>query len=390
MYRSLLIATLVVLYFFSTAVYADWPDTCDSSQRENPSNPHSPCKWVPDSTITSAKYVVEMEYPVCRHYIYLEGLEYLPPGGLGYLSSVGGVQGLTYDTARWNLSDVASTSSLHYQSLKWEKLEDGRIRLSTVSENDFTVNGVINQLIFRVTPVTSANFYAKIPNATGGHYLVSIGELSRITNLNSYTVLAWSCYERLQTEKQRLDQLDQLEAERIELEQQLLIHAEKEQARLEAETIRLAQEKDNAQKRLETTKQVSAEIDAASAAWLVELQSIRALEKQIQDELNARTLAAIESARLLKDEYIAIKTLQLEETSRRTRLLSEWYSEALSSWLDFEDLANRTWAEIAKNENEIERVKGEIETIQDSFDQTLVEIQQRIEQFNLEQQESEN
>ena len=130
---------------------------------------------------------------------------------------------------------------------------------------------------------------------------------------------------------------------------------------------------------------IATEIDAANAAWLVELRSIRALEQQIQDELNARTLAAIENARLLKDEYIAIKTLQLEEGSRRTRLLSEWYSEALASWQVFEDLANRTWAEIAKNE--IERVKGEIEAIQDSFDQTLTEIQQRFEQFNLEHQE---
>ena len=43
-------------------------------------------------------------------------------------------------------------------------------------------------------------------------------------------------------------------------------------------------------------------MQAANAAWLVELQSIRALEKQIQDELNARTLAAIEST--LKDEHI--------------------------------------------------------------------------------------
>ncbi len=403
MNRALLIAASVLLFLlFSTVANADYPETCDQSQREVPSNPHSRCKWVPDSMITSAGYVVEMEYPVCRHYIYLEGLASLPPGEFGRYRAY---KNNELDVAHISSGDggdgggLSTTYTSGSSGWMWETTDKGiRIRNFLPSDggthpysyHDFTVNvgtPYRQQFVRYNLPTAKIIFEAFIDSEhSDRRYPVKIGELNRIANINSHDTLAWSCYERLQVEKQRLENLDKLEAERIELEQQLLIHQEKERARIQDENIRIAQERKHAQKRLEATQQVSAEIDAANAAWLVELRSIRAIEEQIQEELNQRTLAAIESARLLKDEYIAIKTLQMEEARRRSALLNEWYAEALLSWQDFEDLANRTWAEISANENEVERVKGEIQTIQDSFDQTLLEIQQRIEQFNLEQQ----
>ena len=172
------------------------------------------------------------------------------------------------------------------------------------------------------------------------------------------------------------------------MKHELLAHKAEEQAKIRIETIRLAQEKANATKRLEITREVSLEIKAANSAWLVELGEIKVIEKQIQDDLNQRTLDAIESARKLKDEYVAIRTLQLEEAQERTKILNDFYHEALISWQDFEDLANRAWEEIGASESEIEKNKQAIQDIQDNFDKTVSELNQRIEEFIIQNQKS--
>ena len=389
MNRALLTAISLVLltFFFSTVVYAGYPDTCEEVDRESPLL----CKWVPDSMITSAEYVVEMEYPMCRHYIYLEGLAVLPPGDRGSFISL--QEPKSYEEYRGLSPDYIFGAGV----VKWE-LVGNKVRISAFPpganyqyNRDFSVESnrpYFQDFVYYNLPPSKVIFRAHIERRAGtGTYPVVIGELPSIENINNHESLAWSCYEQLHIEKKRREELIKIEEERVRLEQSLIIHRAHEQAKIEAENLRLAQEKANAEKRLEITKQVSEEIDAANAAWLLELQAIRIIEQQIQDELNQRTLAAIENARQLKDEYIAIKTLQMEEARRRSALLNEWYAEALLSWQDFEDLANRTWAEISVNENEVERVKSEIQSIQDSFDQTLLEIQQRIEQFNLEHQQ---
>ena len=391
---AVVIILAAMLSVFVSTVYAGYPDTCDAQGRIDPADPESPCKWT-TAQAASAEYHVEMEYPYCRHYVYLNGLSELPPNGQGRLQR--------YDLNGGRLSGAGTRASatLHLPGTNgghayWE-LYNGAVRLHRSGhddhDHDFNINHDAplyqsfvrhegDKVLGRFLVTASVGYKVKPTDEYDtGFYQVVLADLPMVSGLAAHQALADSCHTQLAIEKQRRESLADVERQRIADEQALVVLQAEERAKLDAENARIAQERTHAAERLRITQEISTEIAAANQAWVEELATIKAIEVDIQANLNARTVASIEAARTIKDEYIAIATIRVTETERRVELLNQFYAEALQSWMDFEDLANRAWAEIAANENQIASAKAAIANIQTTFDETEQAVNERLETF---------
>ncbi len=397
MNRKVLLLSFLVLVALSMAIgltrwtaYADYPTECAAEERETPDNPFSPCKWETESVATSAEYMVEMEYPLCLHHLYLRGMSELPPGHSG----------------SWRAWDIHG-KRLHYdwesigepgsgRDYNWEVVA-GSVRINvdpqeyqstysfSVTDNTPKFQTLIPRHDATSRPLGRLHVKGWVANRDGtGSYSVTLADLPAIDNLAVHKALTYSCHQQIRIEKQRREDLAAVEAQKAADDQALVVLQAEEQARLDANNARIAQEKRNTAERLRVTQEISSEIDASNQAWISELSEIKALEVAIQADLNQRTLASIESARTIKDEYIAIATLRLTETQNRVNLLNDWYQEELDSWETFEGLADQVWIEININEGEIEAAKSSIARIQTTFDQTVTAINARMEAFQRE------
>ena len=393
MFKLTAIATLSIVFVFLAlypSVDADYPTVCADQDRIDTQNPESPCKWTTQQA-TSAEYVVEMEYPHCRHSIYLRGLSELPPGGSGRLvrrdlndrrmSGAGGSDGAS-------LSHHTGSGHLY-----WEIAEGGvrlHVRDHDEYNRDFNINHdtpayqpflrhegdkvlgrflVAGHVGYKINPSDTYN--------TGG-YQVVLADLPTVSGLAAHQPLADSCHQQLLIEKNRREGLASVEKLRAADAQALIVLRADEAAKLETETARIAQEREAATERLRVTQDVSEQIGAANQAWIAQLAELKALEIEIQANLNERTRASIETARTIKDEYIAIATIRLTETEYRVNLLNDWYREELVSWQDFEAIATEVFAQIAANEREIETNRTRITEIQTTFDETVTALNERM------------
>ena len=369
---SATLALIVLVSLGTLVVSADFPSSCDDSGRIDPSDSNSPCKWT-TTPATSAEYRVEMEYPFCRHSIYLHGLTELPP--VPPHGQQGSFQAWNLSGRRYGESHTLHSDRRGQGDFHWELVEGGvRIhkRFAVSYAADFNVNhdtaryqrflrGRSDEFLGRFL-VSGVVYYRPSEDSHWLTYSVPLADVSAVANLAAHQTLADSCHLQLAVEKQRLIDI----------------------AELELETAKIAQERLQAEHRLRVAREVSAEVEAANQAWIAELAQIKAIEQDIQADLTARTIASIETARIIKDEYIAIATLRVTETERRVQLLNQFYAEALQSWMDFEDLANRVWAEIAVNENQIANAKEAIASIQSTFDETERAVNARIVAFESE------